>query len=386
MSHQFPELYGIPVPDCKLFTGFKPCEPNKECKTCQDPVPMGTRILIINFDAMGDVLRNTTILKSIKRKFPISHITWLTTQRNSAILFNNPFIDRIAAYNTEETLFLMSQEFDEIFNLDKSILACSLTNQFKATEKLGFGLNKNGAIVPLNPEAAYLFEMGISDDLKFRKNTRTLSDITNEMLRLEYHRDEIILNLTSQEKNYIHKYRSEMGIRDHEIVVGLNTGCSEEFPNKKMTVEQHIQLIEKLTTIDGVRCLLFGGPEDTVRNNQIAEYLGYKVIATPTKMGQRHGLTLFDLADIIISGDALGMYAGIALKKYVIAWFGVTCHQEVDLYDRGEKIFPKDLLCSPCWKKDCPYDLECISGINLDDIAGRVRAAISKGIKAEIPA
>jgi hypothetical protein len=60
MPTQFPELYGVPVPDCKLFTGFKPCEPNKECKTCQDSVPIGFRILIINFNAMGDVLRNTS--------------------------------------------------------------------------------------------------------------------------------------------------------------------------------------------------------------------------------------------------------------------------------------------------------------------------------------
>ena len=376
MSHLFPELYGIPVPDCKLFTGFKPCEPNKECRTCQDPVPTGSRILIINFDAMGDVLRNTTILKSTKRKYPSSHITWLTTKRNTAILFNNPYLDRVAAYDAEEILNLQAQEFDAIFNLDKSILACSLTNHLKAVEKLGFGLNRNGAIIPMNPEAAYLFEMGISDDLKFRKNTKTMSEVMNEMLRLEYHRDQIILNLTSDEKAYVTKYRSEMGIRDHEIVVGLNTGCSEEFPNKKMSVEQHIALIEKLTRVENVRCLLFGGPEDTVRNNQIAEYLGYKVIATPTKMGQRYGLTLFDLADIIISGDALGMYSGIALGKYVIAWFGVTCQQEVDLYDNGMKIYPKNLACSPCWKRDCPYDLECISEINLDFIAESVRQKV----------
>lgn len=386
MSHLFPELYGIPVPNCKLFNGFKPCEPNKECKNCLDPVPIGTRILIINFDAMGDVLRNTTILKGIKRKFPVSEITWLTTQRNSAILYNNPYLDRVASYSVEETFFLMSQQFDQIFNLDKSPLSCSLTHQFSAQEKLGFGLNKNGAIIPLNPEAAYLFEMGISDHLKFKRNTKTMSEIMNNMLRLDYQRDEIILNLTSKERDYVHNYRSEMGIRENEIVVGLNTGCSEEFPNKKMTVDQHITLIEKLSEIPSVRCVLFGGPEDTVRNNQIAEDVAYKAIATPTKMGQRHGLALFDLADILISGDALGMYAGIALKKYVIAWFGVTCQQEVDVYDRGEKIYPKDLLCSPCWKKDCPYNLECISGIDLDDIANRVKTVINKGKFSEISA
>lgn len=383
MPNQFPELYGVPVPDCKLFTGFKPCEPNKECKTCQDSVPIGFRILIINFNAMGDVLRNTSILKAIKRKYPISDITWLTTSRNTALLFNNAYIDRVASYHAEEVLFLQAQEFDAIFNLDKDKVACSLTNNLKAKEKLGFGLNRNGAIIPLNAEATYLFELGVNDNLKFKKNTRVMSDIMCEMLKLDYQRDGIILNLTTEEKNYVDRYRYEIGVHEGEIVIGLNTGCSEDFPNKKMSIEQHIELIQKLTTIPKVRCILFGGPEDTARNHQIAEYLGYKVIATPTKMGQRHGITLFDLADIIISGDALGMYAGIALKKYIIALFGVTCQSETDLYDNGIKIYPKELACSPCWKKDCPYDLECITQIDLDYIASIVKTEVEKRLISE---
>ena len=41
--------------------------------------------------------------------------------------------------------------------------------------------------------------------------------------------------------------------------------------------------------------------------------------------------------DIVVSGDSLGMHMAIGLKKWVVAWFGPTCHQEIDLYDRGAK-------------------------------------------------
>jgi heptosyltransferase-2 len=62
------------------------------------------------------------------------------------------------------------------------------------------------------------------------------------------------------------------------------------------------------------------------------------------------------------------MHAAIALKKIVIVWFGLTCWEEIDLYDRGIKLTPDGLACAPCWKKECPYNLECISMIDLEKI------------------
>ena len=66
------------------------------------------------------------------------------------------------------------------------------------------------------------------------------------------------------------------------------------------------------------------------------------------------------------------MHIAIALKKYVIAWFGLSCWTEIDLYERGVKLFPIDLFCSPCWKKSCPYNLECVRQIDLKRIENEV--------------
>jgi heptosyltransferase II len=68
------------------------------------------------------------------------------------------------------------------------------------------------------------------------------------------------------------------------------------------------------------------------------------------------------------------MHAAIGLKKKVIVWFGVSCPQEIDLFDRGIKLIPEGLHCSPCWKRQCPYGLECIQMIDLDRIVEEVRA------------
>jgi len=75
---------------------------------------------------------------------------------------------------------------------------------------------------------------------------------------------------------------------------------------------------------------------------------------------------------VVISGDSFGMHAAIGRGKYNIVWFGVSCWTEIDLFDNGLKLIPHGLECSPCWKKQCPYNLECIQQIDLDAIVGEV--------------
>ena len=66
------------------------------------------------------------------------------------------------------------------------------------------------------------------------------------------------------------------------------------------------------------------------------------------------------------------MHLAIALKKYVMVWFGVSCWNEIDLYERGAKFIPDGLFCSPCWKKSCPYDLECLKMVDLEKMCSTV--------------
>ncbi len=117
---------------------------------------------------------------------------------------------------------------------------------------------------------------------------------------------------------------------------GFNTGCSNFFPNKKMTIEQHIELINILGKYDDFKILLLGGNEDTERNLKIYESLPKdiqkEIIYTPTNSGIRNGACFMSICDIVITGDSFGMHLAIALKKYVIAWFGLSCWSEIDLF------------------------------------------------------
>jgi heptosyltransferase-2 len=265
-------------------------------------------------------------------------------------------------------------KFDVVMNVDKSQHSCALTMGVSAKKKLGYGLNTRGQIIPLNKEAEYNYLLGLDDHMKFRLNTHTVSDILHQTMKLEYRRDEYVLNLSEEEKQFCIRYAEEQGLHRAKLVVGFNTGCSLLYPNKKMTVDQHVVLINRLHDIlPGVRLVLLGGSEDTERNDIITQRVGKKVLSTPTSEGVRRGLCYENLCDVIITGDSFGMHAAIGLKKYVIAWFGLSCWAEIDLYGRGEKLFPENLECAPCWKQQCPYNLECIQMIDLEKIADLVK-------------
>ncbi len=375
------------IPSCKRFSGYKPCFPDHDCweNGCKDNISIGVKILIINLDAMGDVLMTTAQLPALKRKFPDSTIYWVTDKISVSLLYNNHLVDHVYPLDAESILILNQMIFDYVMNVDKSQRSCALLNSVNAKTKLGFGLNENGKIIPVNEGAYYNYKLGMDDHFKFTVNQRTGQDYLAETFELGYKRDEYIFNFTDDELQFIKNYKKEVGISEDDFVVGFNTGCSNLYPNKKMTIDQHIYLIEKLLEkhkpalpAGRYKIALLGGPEDTERNEKIYNEFWGKIINTPTTHGLRKGACYESIANAVITGDSFGMHLAIALKKYVIAWFGVSCWTEIDLYDRGVKLFQSDLFCSPCWKKVCPYNLECISLIDLDRMIREVEIYFEK--------
>jgi len=371
----------IKIPDCKKFSGYKPCYPYKNCfeEGCAEQTEenkIGKKILIISLDALGNVLDNTPILYSVKRKYPVSTVYWITMPQARDILYNNHLIDRIFIWNDTDRMILKNMKFDLLLNADKSDYACAFANEIVAEQKLGFLLNEDGKIIPANESALYSYRLGLNDRLKFRENKKTGVEIIHEVFELEYRKDPYIFNFTEEEKLFIEDYKREINYSSDIIYVGINTGCSNLFPNKKMTIEQHISVINRIIQKENYIILLLGGKEDTERNNIIYNSFNdierKKIINTPTQKGIRKGACFMDVADIVISGDSFGMHLAIALKKFVIAWFGLSCWSEVELYDNGVKIIPYGLECAPCWKRECPYNLECIKMIDLEKIVKSV--------------
>ncbi|MGA7836535.1 MAG: lipopolysaccharide heptosyltransferase family protein, partial [Ignavibacteriaceae bacterium] len=203
------------IHDCKRFSGYKPCFPDHNCweDGCKDHIPAGTKILIVNLDAMGDVLMTTAQLPGLKRKFPESTIWWITLKIAAPLLHNNQYIDKVLTYDAESLSILEQMKFDYVMNVDKSQRSCSILISVNANHKQGFGMDQNGKIIPMNKGANYNYRLGMDDHFKFRENQRTGQDYLAETFEVDFQGDDYTFNFTEDELIFIANYKKKVKLR-----------------------------------------------------------------------------------------------------------------------------------------------------------------------------
>jgi len=358
--------------DCRFFRGDKPCRYACACDGCAHYAPMGARILIIKLDAVGDVARTTTLLRPLRRAFDPCHITWLVHPNGEQMLRGNPEIDRLLAYRPEGLEPLRVETFDRVLCLDKTPAATAVAMQVAAPVKLGFGLSRFGTVHPLNPGAEYAFALGLDDDLKFRRNKRTYQDVLFEIAGLPWEREEYCIAIGDDDRAEAAAALKRLGIRATDRVIGLNLGGGKAFANKMWSAPEAVRFIRILRRTTPCKVLLFGADleRDKIASVLKARLPGVKSALTPHSC--RVFQALLARCDIVVTSDSLGMHLAIAERRPVVALFGPTCAQEIELYGRGEAISsPVD--CAPCYRADCRKTATCLSAIAPERVVEAVR-------------
>jgi len=356
--------------DCRYFQNDRPCSYHKQtgvlCGSCKDYSPVGFKILIIKLDAMGDVLRTTCILQGLQAKYRKPHITWITRKESLPLLENNPFVDRILPYSEEALLFLATEDFDLVINPDASSISARLAELSRGKEKLGFGFDPRGYVYPFDEEGEYWFQAGVNDQVK-KANTKTYQEIILGICRLDRKHYDLIYRLTAEEKQFSESFRIGHGLKEDDLVVGLNTGAGRRWPKKKWTLEGYSELIRSIReNIPGAKILLYGGPDEE-ENNAFLKSRFDGLIDTGNHNSLREFAALLDLSTVVVTGDTLAMHLSVALGKKTMVLFGPTSHAEIDLYGRGAKIF-SDKDCLVCYRQECDKSPDCMESISTDQV------------------
>ncbi len=359
--------------DCRHFDGFKPCRFHRPCEGCPEYDPPAHRVLIVNLDALGDVARTTALLAPLERALPGAHVTWLTLPRAVPLLDQVDGVDRVMPLADWTGAALASLRFDLVLGVDKSLHGGSLTMAARADERRGFGVDAHGAVIPLNEEAAELYRLGLDDDLKFRVNRKPETRLLCEAMGWPWRRDPYRLQLADGERALAGAWRADQELAPDAPLIGFNTGSSEAFPYKRLTVEDSARLVDRVAErCPDAQLALLGGPEDRERNRWIAGLCTVRTpLQTPCDRGIRHGLAMVDACDVVASGDSLGMHMAIGLGKPTVAWFGPSCHPEIDLYGRGAWVLA-EVDCRPCMRPRCERPVKCFTRVPLEAMADQL--------------
>jgi ADP-heptose:LPS heptosyltransferase len=366
-----PKGYLLIKADCLYFKGDKPCKFKILCDGCPHYQSFPQKILIIKCRAQGDVLRTTAILHGLKRKYPQSFVSWLVDKESYELLNNNPFIDKILTYRLEDLIPLMTEEFNVLISLDKEPQSTAVATLVKSPHKFGFGMNSYGNLIPFNKEAEYAYQLGIDDDLKFKQNTLTYQEIVAKTSEIEYTRDPYVFQLKKENKKTAEIFFKTNNISEETLAIGLNTGAGIKFETKQWPAEKYLNLIEKISENLKSNIFLLGGVRETELNRYLEQNSKHKVYNTGNDNSLLEFAGIISMMDIVVSSDTLGMHLAIAQEKKVVALFGSTCPQEIDLYGRGTKLYA-GVECSPCYKQTCD-DMKCMEKITPDLVYNEIQ-------------
>lgn len=368
--------------DCRLYSGYKPCIYGNECFQCDKYEPRGgqpnfnapppqiilpkldkpIRILIIKTGALGDVLRTTTLLNELNHQFTNPHTTWLTSTSAIPLLSQNPLIESLLDFTQENCDKLANVNFDVLINLEKEKAPLEFSKNVSAAVKIGYKSTYWGTADVFNAESVYALLLGISDQLKFYINKKTYPQIICEMTGLTFHWSPYILELSAvgihKRKDLLNQIpNSQKGLP----IVGLNTGCGDVFKTKQWTLNGWSTTAEMLINSNRFNVLLLGGKAEAELNASI-KAANKEIIDTGIDNSLEEFAGIVDACDIVVSSDSLGMHVAIARRKRVVALFGSTSEQEIDLFERGEKIIT-DFPCSPCYLKTCDKNPTCMQAL-----------------------
>jgi len=323
------------------------------------------------------VIRTLCILPYLKRQYPDCQITWISSPAAMSFISTHPQIDQLLPFNHETSVGITHQHFDLLISLDKEPAPTGLAMAINADRKIGIGLSASGKPVPLNVEARPYFAMGLSDELKFKQNRDSYPKLVYEALGWQYGGQRYTLILDPKAREQASRRLAEAGWNPNQPTLGVNVGAATTFANKMWPAERIADLLRRLHVAEpDTQVVLLGGQAEQVRMAELQALLPWLIHSGHDNDAQTF-LGMIDHCDAIFCGDTLAMHLAIARQRGVIAFFGPTCEQEIDLFGLGEKLVA-DSPCSPCYKRNCDMQDACVKAVTTHHALDAVRRVVAQ--------
>jgi heptosyltransferase-2 len=357
--------------DCKSFPGVYACdimisEDYNDCEECKFYEKISKKILIIKLGAIGDIIRTTPILPALKKKYGSNiHITWVVSKESEDVLKNNEQINKILVYNEKTILRLQQEKFDILLSLEIAPPATHLANLVKADEKFGYYFNEDSHPSAFNEEAQTYLNIVFSN--KVNKNTKkTYQEMIFEIIKLFYEKQNYLLKLNEQEKEY------GKNLINEEKLIGINVGAAGRWLSKSWHSSKILDLIKKIYKETNYKVVLLGGKKEEQLKKELKETLekeNIKVLENNSNNTIREYMSVINQCDKIITNDSLALHIAIGLGKETIALFFCTPSWQIETYD------VVTILESPLLDKyfmDDQYHEDLVNSISVEEVFEKI--------------
>jgi heptosyltransferase-2 len=345
------------------------------------------RILIVNPFGIGDVLFSTPLVKAIKKKYPVSEITYVCNRRAHGILMANPRISKLHVFEKDEyrktwevskvralrdiyrfLRLLKKEKFDIVFDASLGYMASLLMAVIVGIPvRVGFNYRKRGKFLThklnirgFNDKHAIDYYLGLGD-----------------LLGLGIDDKEMELFVCDADKAWARGFLASNGISDKDEICGVIPGCGASWgkdanyrrwsPWKFAEIADHV--VEKY----GYKTLVFGeGSESSICVDVVSKMKNHGIqVCGKTTIGQL--AALLDRCDLILTNDGGPAHMSVALRKNVVAIFGPVDEKIYGPYPKNARhvAITGHVPCRPCYRnfkysKCATFD--CLKNIRPKDV------------------
>ena len=363
------------------------------------------RLLVRGVNWLGDAVMTTPALEQLRAHWPEAHITLLCPGHLEDLWSHHPSLNAVIGFKPSETLWsvagqLRAGQFDAALVLPNSPRSAIEAWLARIPRRIGYAsrwrrgfLTQRVAPRPDHVEMHKRTEREVRNLTSTRTSAAEPTAIPSQAHQLFDYLHLVAalganpapqpprLAVTPDEVQAAARRLSELRLPqsltrpEPPVYLGFNPSAAYG-PAKRWPAENFAAVIRAVSR-RRTQCvwLAFGGPNDANVCEHVGRLAGVGTINLAGKTSLREFMALLACCRLLLTNDSGPMHLTAALGTPVVVPFGST---SPDLTGPGlpgdprHSLLRSDAPCTPCFRRSCPIDFRCMTGITVERVLNAV--------------
>ncbi len=331
-----------------------------------------SKILVIKFFGIGDVILSLPVLKNLREFFGDAEINFLTTLNCRDVLYGNPYINRVLTFNkgTDSSFCLLKnirkQKYDLVIDLFCNPRTTLLTYYSGAKYRVGYDFPRR--------KYAYNILVPASENLDKNHNLEiNLIAIRTIGVPVKYR--EFFISVQEPHTNLANEFFLQNKINSPIIGILISGG----WESKKYKVKDYIDLIYLIRRKYNTNFLLIWGTNEELNEcKKIYESHKDYCYIIP-KLTLRYTAAMIKKCSLVVANDSGLLHLASAVGVPVLGIYGPTNPLQQGPYGDIHSVIVNDKLdCLGCAYLNCPIGNICMTELSKEKIMLKLEELINK--------
>lgn len=349
-------------------------------------LPAQGRILIVKMSALGDVVHALPVARALRQALPGARIDWVVEEKARGVLEGNPDVDRVLVTKTSKWRRCPGlSSLREIAGLMGKLRGgrYDLAIDLQGLVKSGIITLLSGARLRLGYDPDYCRESlsALFTNCKGRPASREQHVVEQHLELLKavgISRNGPVsfpLPHSHEVDRAVNYFLASLPGGTPERLVAIHPGAG--WVTKLWPLERYALLADRIRRELGGTILILWGPGEEAMAWGLKEKMKEEGhVACPTSVPEM--ISLFPRCRLLVAGDTGPLHLAAACGLPAVGIFGPTSPLRNGPYGVPASVAHIPLPCSNCYGRTCPYGVECLRILTVEEVFTRVGALVGR--------